>query len=157
MRKLIYLGILFVLSNSLNAQNEELRKKERYIERKIASMCSQFGSVFNVKTENCTMHVYETMENAEGETDTVNYYHIDLTSIPETVYYSEKEKFGITKIILNNPGMYMISYFDILGEKTKKRTDNQVVLPFRTKNLDRIKFVNELDKYLQKIRDLCNE
>jgi len=157
MKKITLLLILIHFVSNIFSQNATLEQTTEYLKNQIEGMCSQFGSKFTVKTNGCILEAYETMLNSDNITDTVNYYHIDLANIPDTIYYSKKEILGITTISIKAPGMYMITYFDIksLDEKFNKRTDNLVTLPFRTKNIDRIKVVNNIDKVLQYAKNLC--
>jgi len=154
MKKIFLITFLLLAFIDLFSQKATLTETTEYLKNNIQNMCSQFGSKFIVNTDKCQLDIYETMDDSE-KIDTVNFYHIDLANISDTTLYSQKEKFGITKITIKGFGCYMISYFNLLGEKSEIRTNNQVLLPFKTKGIDRINFVNKFDKALQHAKDLC--
>jgi len=143
---------ILLIALSLNAYSQEptLQDATGFLKEKIESMCTQSTSVFSVHVNECVLDIYEYID-----ADTVNYYHLDLSEIVDTVYYVEKEKFGKTRVIFKGPGCYMISYFSLTGDKEEVKTMNQVVLPFKTKGIDRIPFIERIEKAALHAKKLC--
>ena len=150
--KYLFFTVLILLEISMFSQNITLKETNDFLKEKIESMCTQFGSTFYAYPDSCSMDIYETMNN---NIDTVNFYHIEYSGWNDTTLYSPKEKLGTTYITLKCEGCYFISFYNVTGVITKKRTSNTVSLAFKTKGIDRIAFVNKIDAALTNAKNHC--
>jgi len=148
--KIILTFILLFINIIAFSQEPTLKDATDFLKEKIETMCTQSTSVFSVHINDCILDIFECID-----TDTVNYYHLDLSEITDTIFYNPKEKFGKTRVTFKGSGCYMISYFSLSGDKEEVKSSNIVVLPFKTKGIDRIEFVNRIEKAALHAKKLC--